>query len=404
MSEKQVKTRIVHKHDFEKNWEQAINFRPKRGELIIYDVEIDESGNILAAATIAGTTGHLNNAGRTIPYNYERFKIGDGTSTVNELPFATTADTEVRLSEPFIITQDFGYYTLGNGQSSKTVGEAGQTLHSFLQGALAAEDRTIFSTAPSFSITIYGETEGEIGATVTPTANFTNNAGTYCWGTMNGTTPDYSTKNTGISYTNGSITATSGAIGQTLTYKAAGQTVSVKGTSTRSAVTKHPISNIGTDIYDNLAAEYKSNKTNSNVTASKTFTGYRKMFMGAIDSTETVNGPLIRRLLNTNYGFKASTMTNRVVSAKPEDTKIIWAIPSSFINKASNFKIKFEYEPAANDWQILTNAGIENPQTIKIAGAGEDTGEDYQVYICAPVAGGTFGGKGLNTRVTITTK
>ena len=53
--------RIQHKHDIEANWKLAENFIPLIGEIIVYD--IDEN------------------------YNYERIKIGDGRTLVNNLPF-----------------------------------------------------------------------------------------------------------------------------------------------------------------------------------------------------------------------------------------------------------------------------------------------------------------------------
>lgn len=61
MAEKNIKTRIIHKHDTEENWNKAINFIPRQGEIIVYDVD----------AT----------------HTYERFKIGDGVTNVNSLPF-----------------------------------------------------------------------------------------------------------------------------------------------------------------------------------------------------------------------------------------------------------------------------------------------------------------------------
>lgn len=61
MSEKNIKSRIVHKHDIQSNWEKATNFTPLIGEIIVYD--------------------------RDENYNYERFKIGDGVTLVNDLPF-----------------------------------------------------------------------------------------------------------------------------------------------------------------------------------------------------------------------------------------------------------------------------------------------------------------------------
>ena len=68
MSEKTLKTRIIHKHDTEAHWNLAENFIPKQGELIVYD--IDDT------------------------HTYERFKIGDGKTLVSALPFADTTYEE----------------------------------------------------------------------------------------------------------------------------------------------------------------------------------------------------------------------------------------------------------------------------------------------------------------------
>ena len=61
MSEKKIKTRVQSKHDTEAHWNQAENFVPLAGEIIIYD--IDDTHNV------------------------PRFKVGDGTSKVTALPF-----------------------------------------------------------------------------------------------------------------------------------------------------------------------------------------------------------------------------------------------------------------------------------------------------------------------------
>lgn len=57
-----LKTRLVNKHDIEANWLKATGFIPLDGEIIVY--EADE--------TCA----------------YPRFKVGDGATNVNDLPFA----------------------------------------------------------------------------------------------------------------------------------------------------------------------------------------------------------------------------------------------------------------------------------------------------------------------------
>ena len=61
MAEKQFNGRIIQKHDSEANWEKAINFIPKAGEIIIYDT--DET------------------------HTEPRIKIGDGTNVVKNLHF-----------------------------------------------------------------------------------------------------------------------------------------------------------------------------------------------------------------------------------------------------------------------------------------------------------------------------
>lgn len=60
-AEKNILSRIIHKHDIEANWNKATNFIPKAGEIIIYDK--DET------------------------YDYERFKIGNGETNINDLNF-----------------------------------------------------------------------------------------------------------------------------------------------------------------------------------------------------------------------------------------------------------------------------------------------------------------------------
>ena len=61
MIEKELKARIVHKHDTEANWNKATNFIPKESEFIVYDM--DDT------------------------HNYFRLKIGDGVTDVINLPF-----------------------------------------------------------------------------------------------------------------------------------------------------------------------------------------------------------------------------------------------------------------------------------------------------------------------------
>lgn len=59
---KKLNLRIIHTHDTEARWMNHPEFIPNKGELIVYDV--DET------------------------HTYERFKIGDGVTKLQNLPFA----------------------------------------------------------------------------------------------------------------------------------------------------------------------------------------------------------------------------------------------------------------------------------------------------------------------------
>jgi hypothetical protein len=69
MAERELSSRIIHKHDSAENWAKATNFIPKQGELIVYD--------------------------RDSNYSYERFKIGDGITGVNTLPFSSVPENVI---------------------------------------------------------------------------------------------------------------------------------------------------------------------------------------------------------------------------------------------------------------------------------------------------------------------
>ena len=67
-----IKTRIQLKNDIEANWNKVINFIPKKGEAIVYSAE---------------TAQDELPQGRATPYPFSRLKIGDGETTVINLPF-----------------------------------------------------------------------------------------------------------------------------------------------------------------------------------------------------------------------------------------------------------------------------------------------------------------------------
>ena len=72
MAEKILKARVQMKTDTEENWLNAINFIPKNGEIIIYAIDSNHS--------------------------YQRIKIGDGVTLVNNLPFVNESNDGIEYS------------------------------------------------------------------------------------------------------------------------------------------------------------------------------------------------------------------------------------------------------------------------------------------------------------------
>lgn len=96
MSEKNIKSRIVHKHDIESHWNLASNFIPKQGEIIVYDS--DEN------------------------HPYPRFKFGNGIDNVNDLPFVV----EEVVKNKFNIVIDDNNNVISGDQESNKVNENGE--------------------------------------------------------------------------------------------------------------------------------------------------------------------------------------------------------------------------------------------------------------------------------------
>lgn len=113
---KHVKTRIINKHATAAVWgDSKLEFTPLQGELIIYDKDDD--------------------------YTYERFKIGDGTRDVKELPFISdvankslnvTSDGKLSLNQEYIDYLDKQIYAYPAIQTFEIVDnsiEVGKTVN-----------------------------------------------------------------------------------------------------------------------------------------------------------------------------------------------------------------------------------------------------------------------------------
>lgn len=96
MASREIKTRVINKHDTEANWLKATTFIPKQGEIIVYDID---------------TT-----------HTYERFKIGDGKTFVNSLPFATSGEAEkLKIGRTISLTGDVTGLAVFDGSENVSI-------------------------------------------------------------------------------------------------------------------------------------------------------------------------------------------------------------------------------------------------------------------------------------------
>lgn len=173
MAEKMLKARIQHKHDFEANWKKAKNFIPLNGELIIYNAEVirlktysvsfmtptnltegsyeitsiegltvsTKDGDITFLSGI--TEKNLENAialqisemsedkckiilsidyilpeDREEPIEFARFKIGNGTDFVNNLPFYAFAEEDEE-GNLIYYAEDGSSLLIGHGEANR---------------------------------------------------------------------------------------------------------------------------------------------------------------------------------------------------------------------------------------------------------------------------------------------
>ena len=109
MPSKNIHTRIKHKHGFEYEWLAAVNFVPFAGELIIYDKEVDSDGNAITKVVDDVETPVNQLAGRTEPIPYSRLKVGDGNTTVTNLPFASEGPYKTTIVNVYEDPEDWVY-------------------------------------------------------------------------------------------------------------------------------------------------------------------------------------------------------------------------------------------------------------------------------------------------------
>ena len=120
MGEKTIKSRIQLKNDTEENWKKAINFIPKRGEMIIYNIDENNSA--------------------------PRAKIGDGVTNVNDLVFMTNGGAATASSTEFIISTNLESSAALTGITEDKELKNGKQINYFTQFACPGDALTLTLT------------------------------------------------------------------------------------------------------------------------------------------------------------------------------------------------------------------------------------------------------------------
>lgn len=256
-TEKTITTRAQMKTDTASNWEKATNFTPKKGEIIVY------SGNP------------------------PRIKVGDGTTKVNALPFATSS---VYVGE----TEPTGDYDIWIDTSSDT-GTGGVTAVIFTQ-----DEKTklagIAANANNYSLPTAGSTLGGVKTTSTVSST----TGLTAVPIINGV-PYY--KDTNTTYTAGAgLTLSSTQFKHTnaVTAKTAYGSTATTASANGGSITV-------TDVkYD--AQGHITGSTDRKITLSQTT--YTLAGLGGVPTSRTVNGKALTSDISLTAGDVGAATAN----------------------------------------------------------------------------------------------
>lgn len=337
MADITLNTRIQLRNDTEANW------------LLVADTAIPLVGEIC-----------ITNDGE----HKGQFKIGDGTSTWGDLPYANSgADiqvdaSQVMFSQDLVFTEQFGKYVPSGGKV--TVPANGDSLLEVLLNAFATDSNPSI-TQPSVSISSSSFKAYEVGTNVTPSYTATLNPGSYQYGPA-----------TGITATSWSV-VDNAAEPNTLTTASGSfpQMQVVDGTSYSITAT----ASYGDGAIPNtaLGQEYAAGqiKAGSKSATKGTITGYRNGFYGTTtsQSSGTFESDNIRALTATNKAVTAGTVWN--ISIPVGARSVVFAYPATIRDVTSVLD--------ANGLNAEIKTAFTKVQA-QVAGANGYNPIEYKVY------------------------
>lgn len=350
--------------------------------------EAEDSYTLVAGEVGVGYMDVMAADGSTVEKTVPIIKVGDGSTAWKDLPQA-----EGVFEKDVVLTSAFGKYTPSNGYV-KVPNSKGMTTTEFLMDALSeVKEPTI--TAPTFTLSATSLGEKELGTVISKvTWDGTFTTGSYSYGSKKGDTV-YTATTSNQSATGYVVTCTPDetnggdivvntvdqkvdgsatfSTGYTVSSTSAKTIASVTNTCSWGASDRTPVNNVGETTEGQLGAG------SSAKTVSYSVTGYRKMFMGHVDSIpETITSSFVRGL--TQVSEKAAKSTETFTAAAGKKGFFI-AIPTSLTTAAPTVNYKF-----FGEWKTL--AGVTALDgTTDVEGANSFTAAAYKIYKYVPESG-----------------
>ena len=336
MADITLNTRIQLRNDTEANW------------LLVADTAIPLVGEIC-----------ITNDGE----HKGQFKIGDGTTTWGDLPYANSgADiqvdaSQVMFSQDLVFTEQFGKYVPSGGKV--TVPANGDSLLDVLLSAFATDSNPSI-TQPSVSISSSSFKAYEVGTNVTPAYTATLNPGSYQYGPATGITATSWSVVDNAAEPN-TLTTASGSFPQMQVVDGTSYSITATASYGAGAI---PKTALGQDYTDGQI------KAGSKQATKGTITGYRNGFYGTLTDTTELTSAVIRGLSGkSNKAVTAGTVWN--ISIPVGAKRVVFAYPATIRDVSSVQDVNGLNAEIKTAFTMIT---------VSVLGANDYSGINYKVY------------------------
>lgn len=332
----------------------------------VVDTATPAKGDIAIIKTLISAAA--DNADGEDKYSYTSYVYGANGWTAMD---GNVNAKNVYFDEDMLITKEFGYITLTNGQAY--IPSKDKNLVEVFEAALVKETNPKI-TQPSVGWESVTSGKFEVGTVVTPSWNARFNAGSYTYGPATGlTAKTWAIKNNSTSET---ATTKSGSFADVTVTDATNYTITATATYDDGAI---PITNKGNEY---TAGQIKAG---SKAATSSAITGYRKSFFGTVENKDAVTSTVIRSLASSTTLYDKKDASNvRYCSANPvtKGTKVQVESPVGAMRVIIAYPASIGDIASINDRNGL-NALVTSSFTksvVEVEGANGATAINYNVY------------------------